>query len=196
MSHHIYQTEGIIFGGFNVGESNRFIYILTKDLGLLGASVQGIRELKSKLQFSLQDFSYSTVDLVRGKEVWRVVNAGEVYNLKSLIKDEGKKKVLVNVTILLKRLCVGEGVHDGMFEEVSAALIFLEQENLSEEELRFFEVILVFKILNYLGYWGEDERFTPFLDNRKWDKKILHDISLFYTVALREVNSAIKETHL
>ncbi len=133
---------------------------------------------------------------MRGKEVWRVTNAGEMYNLKSLIKNKGKKKVLVNITSLLKRLCVGEGVHEGMFEEVSSGLLFLEKENFITEELRFFEVILVFKILNYLGYWGEDERFTPFLENKEWNKKILNEISSLYVIALREVNNAIKESHL
>lgn len=196
MSHHVYQTEGIVLSSFNIGESNRFLYIFTKELGLIGASAQGVRELKSKLRYSLQNFSYSNVDLVRGKEVWRITNAGEICKFKTLIKDEGKKKVLVNITSLLKRLCVGEGVHEGMFEEVSSGLLFLERENFTTDELRFFEVILVFKILNHLGYWGEDERFTPFLESRKWNKKILYNISLLYTTALREVNHAVKETHL
>jgi len=196
VSHHIYQTEGIVLGSFNVGESNRFLYIFTKDLGLLGASAQGVRELKSKLQFSLQDFSYSMVDLVRGKEVWRVTNAGEIHNLKSLIKNDGKKKALVNITSLLKRLCIGEGVHEGMFEDVSSGFLFLKKESFTTEELRFFEIILVLKILNYLGYWGDDERFSIFLKNKEWNKKILGDMSSLYSVALCEVNSAIKESHL
>jgi DNA repair protein RecO len=196
VSHHIYQTEGVILGGFNVGESNRFLYIFTKDLGVVGASVQGVRELKSKLRYSLQDFSYSKVDLVHGRQVWRVTNAQQVRDMGMLVKNEYKRKVFVNIVSLLKRLCVGEGVHDGMFEEVLSGLLFLVEKNITKEELRFFEVILVLKILNYLGYWGENEKFAFFVSSKEWNKKILHEMSPFFAEALHEVNNALKESHL
>ena len=179
-----------------MGESNRFLYIFTKDLGLVGASAQGVRELKSKLRYSLQDLSYTKVDLVRGKEVWRVTNAQQVRDTGMLVKDEDKRKVFIDITSLLKRLCVGEGVHDGMFDTVISGLLFLEKEDLTKEELRFFEVVLVLKVLNYLGYWGENEKFDSFVDAKDWNKKTLHKMSPFFTEALREVNSALKESHL
>ncbi len=179
-----------------MGESNRFLYIFTRDLGLVGASAQGVRELKSKLRYSLQDFSYSSVDLVRGKEVWRVVNAGQVRDARVLIKNIEKRKVFVGVTSLLKRLCAGEGAHEGMFEEVLSGLLFLEKEEFTKEELRFFEIILILKTLNYLGYWGENEKFTNFIDTKQWNKKLLHKMHPLFKEALREVNSAIKESHL
>ena len=196
MSHRIYQIEGVILGGFNVGESNRYLYVFTRELGLVGASAQGVRELKSKLRYSLQDFSYSKVDLVRGKEVWRIVNAEQVRDVGVLIKDVDKKRVFSSMAILLKRLCAGEGVHDGMFESVVSGILFLEKEDFTKEEIRFFEVIFAMKILNYLGYWGECENLAVFVGDGSWNKKNIKEISPFFTEALLEVNKAIKESHL
>ena len=185
-----------MLGSFNVGESNRFLYIFTKDLGLLAASAQGVRALKSKLRYSLQDFSYSKVDLVRGKDVWRITNAGELYDLKQLTRDANKRALLVNVASLLKRLCVGEGIHEGMFEDISSGLIFLNMEDMTKDEIQSFEIILVMKILKYLGYWGEDEKFTHLVEIREWNKEILRGVSSLRVIALKEINDSLRESHL
>ncbi len=89
--HHIYNTEGFVIGGTNVGEANKLLKIFTKDFGMITGSAQGIRHLKSKLRYSLQDFSYSSVSLVKGKEMWRVVNAERKENLFISLRAEKKK---------------------------------------------------------------------------------------------------------
>ena len=75
MLHHIYHTEGFVLSGQSVGEANKYFRIFTKDFGMVGAMAQGIRLLQSKLRYSLQDYSYSKISLVRGKQVWRIVGA-------------------------------------------------------------------------------------------------------------------------
>jgi len=63
--HHIYHTHGFILSSRNNGEANRMLMIYTREMGLIRAVAQGIRLHKSKLRFTLQDFSYVNVDLVR-----------------------------------------------------------------------------------------------------------------------------------
>ncbi len=75
--HHIYHTEGIILGSKNYGETGKYYSIFTRDLGMVYASAQGVRKISSKFRYVLQDFSYVKVDLVRGRDFWRVTSASE-----------------------------------------------------------------------------------------------------------------------
>ena len=42
---------------------------------MIYASASGVRKMSSKLRFVLQDFAYIKVDLVRGKDFWRLTSA-------------------------------------------------------------------------------------------------------------------------
>ena len=117
MSHHIYHTRGAILSSTFIGESNRFYKIFTEELGLVSASAQSVREGKSKLRYTLQDLSLVTVDLVRGKEVWRIVSAGAWHPLEEIKKDELRIKLLARFYTLLSRLLHGEGRDQDLFDE-------------------------------------------------------------------------------
>lgn len=196
MSHHKYQTEGFILGGFNVGESNRFFRIFTKELGLVSASAQGVRELKSKLRYSLQNFSYSNIDLVRGREVWRITNAENIYTLSCFDESVEKKKIYINIITFIKRLFAGEGSQSGLFEEVADGFVFLKNENLTAEELKSFEAVMMLKILNHLGYFDGEEKFALFLKKRNYDRGLLDKMNTIRYDAVREINKAIDHSHL
>ena len=77
MSHHRYQTEAVILGSVPRGESDRVFFLFTKDMGLIPASAQGIRNLPSKLRYTLSDFGALEVDLIRMEDMWRIVDAEE-----------------------------------------------------------------------------------------------------------------------
>ncbi|MCE9517782.1 recombination protein O N-terminal domain-containing protein, partial [Candidatus Nomurabacteria bacterium] len=72
--HHIYHTKSFVIGSYNRGEANKILVLYTREMGLVRAVAQGIRLNKSKLRFGLQDFSYASVDLVRGRDIWRVTS--------------------------------------------------------------------------------------------------------------------------
>lgn len=78
--YHIYHTRGVILGSVPIGESNRFYKIFTEEMGLVHATAQAVREAKSKLRYSLQDFSWASFDLVKGREVWRITSAQGIEN--------------------------------------------------------------------------------------------------------------------
>ncbi len=75
--HHIYHTEGIILSSSNFGEAGKYYNIFTRDLGMVHASAQGVRKMSSKLRYVLQDFSYIKLDLVVGKNIFRITTASK-----------------------------------------------------------------------------------------------------------------------
>lgn len=75
MSHEIYTTKGYIISSEGKSESDKNFFILTKDLGLIRATAQGVRKIESKLRYSLQDFSFSEISFVMTKAGWRITSA-------------------------------------------------------------------------------------------------------------------------
>lgn len=196
MSHTIYHTEGIVLSSINTGESNRFLYILTKDMGLVPALAQGVRELKSKLRHSLNTLSHTHIDLVRGKEVWRATNTQSIRSFSSLVGDKDKIALYARLSSLIRRLMPGESAHETLFEEFLSGLGFLERETLNAEELRSFETLAVLRILRELGYWGEAKKFEEFSNEAAWSREELLRFSRVRVEANRYINHALKESHL
>src|ERR1035437_5747826 len=102
--HHIYHTEGIILGSRNFSEAGRYYSIFTRDLGMISASAQGVRKMSSKLRYVLQDYSYVKVDLVRGKDFWRLTSASKTNKLELLSKRPETFAIFGNISRLLRRL--------------------------------------------------------------------------------------------
>ena len=90
--HHIYHTKGIILESRNFGEAGKYYSIFTRDLGLVHARAQGVRKMSSKLRFVLQNFAYLKMDLVAGRDIFRVTNASKTNMLEKITKQPEKKK--------------------------------------------------------------------------------------------------------
>ncbi|MEK7152128.1 MAG: DNA repair protein RecO [Patescibacteria group bacterium] len=195
MSHHLYQTECIVLGSRNIGESNRLFFLLTKDLGLVVGSAQGIRELKGKLRYSLQDFRYIRVELVRGKEMWRITNAAHLSDFHTLLGDKEKTALVARVSLLIQRLIHGEARDLTLFNVLYEFLKFLEKEELGTEELHSVEVLVNLKVLHLLGYGSEREIFRPFYLLPP-SKDLLSHMAPVKKMALSEINRALQESHL
>ena len=105
--HHIYHTEGIILSSRSYGEAGKHFHIFTRDLGMITASAQGVRKMSSKLRFVLQDFAYLKIDLVQGKNIFRLTNASKTNKLEHIVKNVETLKVFANIARLLKRLLAG-----------------------------------------------------------------------------------------
>ena len=196
MAHHVYTTLGFVIGSLPYGEANRYIYIFTKDLGLVGASARSVRSLKSKLRYGLQEFSKSRVSLVKGKQSWRVTNAFFEKNLfDSFRHDPNKLQVSARIFLLLKRLLAGEEKNEPLYAIVADALDFLERENLTPDELKNFECILVLQVTENLGYLALTENLKKY-SSGALSKEIVSSITPFRGKAVREINIALRESQL
>jgi len=192
--HHIYHTEGIILGSRNFGEAGKYYYIFTRDLGMITAKAEGIRKMSSKLRFVLQDFAYLKIDLVAGQNIFRVTNASKTNILENIIKKPETFKVFENIARLLRRLLAGVEPNVALFIDLLAGLIALEKSQ-SKEDLRNIEIIIVLRIINNLGYIGDNGILETFIKS-PFEEKIIFEVSKNRPIILSEINKALKETHL
>ena len=193
MSYHLYQTEGIVLGSANIGESNRYYHLLTKDLGLVTAFAQGVRELKSKLRFHMEPFAHLNTELVRGKEKWRLVSVSPKNPIPTLTSEQ--VAIFSNIAATIRRLVHGEEKNEKLFLEMENLIKFLREENLSSDEKNNLELTIVARILHSLGY------FAPSKDEIDFFERPLgrEDIVFFKEnrkELLSRVNRALDETHL
>lgn len=180
-------------GSRNYGEAGKCFYIFTKELGMIYASAQGIRKMSSKLRFILQDFAYVKVDLVQGKDFWRVTSASKTNKLEGVLKNYGIYGVFFNIAKLLKRLLAGVEKNETLFEDLVSGLSVLEKSEI--EDLRNIEAIIVLRILNNLGYIGGDEILQNLIKS-PFEENLIFEASKSRPQILNQINKALKETHL
>jgi len=192
--HHIYHTEGIILGSRNFGEAGKYYSIFTRDLGMIKASAQGVRKISSKLRFILQDFAYLKIDLVKGKDFWRLTSAEKTNTLENISKRPEVFRTVSNISSLLKRLLAGEDANEALFADLIRGLAILEKSE-TEEELRNIEMIIVLRILNNLGYIGASEAISG-LTQSPFEENLIFQVAKSRTKVLSEINKALRETHL
>jgi DNA repair protein RecO len=195
--YHIHKTAGLILESSPYGESNRFFTIFTGDLGLIRATAQGVRELRSKLRYGLQDLSLVKLSFVRGKEIWRITSAEPDLSYHTLLAGNKRKaEAFARVARLLKRLLAGEEKNKRLFNVVTSGLSFLATKDLDSKQIDGFETLMVLRILHNLGYVEERENFLPFLKDASWTNELLKEVDEIKSEAVRSINQSLKESHL
>lgn len=192
MSHTIYNTEGFILKSAPFGEANKYFFILTRDFGLIKAAAQGVRHLKSKLRYNLEDFSFGQVSVVRGREIWRLTSAEK----KLAVKETEKFLLIGRIFSLLLRLLHGEEKNEKLFNWLKEGFVFLAQKEMPENELASFECIMALRILSALGYIGELGDFNQFTASPYFTLELILAMSTLKSRAILEINKSLKETHL
>ncbi|HEU0085707.1 MAG TPA: DNA repair protein RecO [Candidatus Paceibacterota bacterium] len=192
--HHIYHTEGLILSSRNFGEAGKYYRIFTRDLGMINASAQGVRKMSSKLRFILQDFSYVKVDLVKGKDFWRLTSASKTNQLEKLAKDPQKFAIFANISRLLKRLLAGEEPNSDLFDDLKNGLKILETFS-DSKDLKNIEALLVLRILGRLGYIGDADALLGWVQS-PFGEDLVREADKKRSIILREINKALKETQL
>ncbi len=195
MSHHIYHTRGVILSSMSIGESNRYYKIFTEELGLVGGVAQSVREGRSKLRYTLQDLSFVTVDLVRGKEVWRIISAGAHRSPDIIKNDTVRMKLFGRFCALLSRLIQGEGRDQGLFEEIVRVIDFLEEEGISKGFELSFETLVTLRALVHLGYVNPEE-YQDFLGPSAYSSVSLAEFENIRVAVLPKINEALNASHL
>jgi len=196
MAYHIHHTEGIILGSVNTGESNRFLYIFTGELGRVGAVAQAVRGLPSKLRYSLQDYSLVRADMIRGRTSWRITSAQPLHLPGDTARSKEKQRATVRTCTLLRRLCPEEQEAELLWREILDGLIFLHKEDLTPEEIRRFEIMMAITILTRLGYWDATDEWVSNIHGRTWSKKLLDDIIQIQSKIAQEISAALADSHL
>lgn len=114
----------------NIGEADRFVTALTRELGIVRASAKGARSIKSRNASATQLLSYSRLTLYKGRE-------------KYIIDDAEPVRVFFELRSDIEKLSLAQ-----YFCELAAVLA--PREEPAEDCLRLF--------LNALHFLGADER--------------------------------------
>lgn len=197
MSYHLYTTDALVLGSSISGEGSKTLSLFTKELGLLTAFAQSVREERSKLRYGLQDFSHSEVALVRGREFWRVTHAALKENIFQRLSSSPEAALVAGrVCALLRRLLAGEEKNEPLFAAVSLGFSYLSAESRPEAALGA-EIALVLRILYLLGYLAPRQEFDPLLTAPAlWDESVISRALSFRSLAVSEINHSLKETQL
>ena len=196
--HTIFETEAFVLNSRATGEANKVLDLLTKDFGFIRATAQGLRQLRSKLRYSLTDFSFVSVSLVRGREVWRVTTATKKGDSLYQIKSQTSRETLFRIFALLRRVLQGEETHSELFDTVVALFLFLSKnENvISKEMLMSSEEVTVLRVLSLLGYVKDEKEFDFVLGSYSYEEALLQEAFNKRKLIVTEINRALQASHL
>jgi recombinational DNA repair protein (RecF pathway) len=192
---HIYTTKAFIIKSQPTGEANKLYFLLTRDLGFIIASAQGIRLDKSKLKGHLTDFSLVNISVVRGKSMWRIIG---VDTIQQNIFKNNKQEMLVlkNISSLLLRLLHGEDKNEELFNVIEYFHSFLLKNRISSNELQSLETIIVSRILYQLGYFKKDFGLSGIIHTNNISEEMLNSFNDKRREVIKEINNALNDTSL
>lgn len=195
MHHHIYHTHGFILGSRNKGEANKLLTVYTREMGLIRAMVQGIRLGRSKLRFSLQDFSYAKIDFVRGKDIWRITTASNISSFPFARSNKKSFLFIARISKLIERLCGDEESNQVIFNDFIQALFLLDDTNFKDEQREAIELHLVLRIMNSLGYIGDSKILANYLAT-DFNDGLIEDLLKERQFIIAHINKALNESQL
>ena len=190
--HHIYHTNSIILDTFPTGEADMTILLFTKELGMILAVAKSVRSAKSKLRYSLQIGSVSKVDLVKGKQVWRVISATPIDRINIL--DTETRAVVAKAVRFVKRMVDKEKEERGIYSDLES-LLFSTKKGHSKEKLAEIELVFYLRSLFGLGYIANNTEFRDIL-SREYSISELETLPLPRKKILDAIKNAIYESHL
>ncbi len=197
MSHHIYQTRAYVIESIDSGEANKRLLLLTEDLGLIYVAAQGVRLLKSKLKASIQEYSFSKVALVRGKETWRLTNAMQLISLYDKRLPIEVRRLLVELLVFLKRLTPIDIPATEVFQLVNICASFcFEHKKIVSEYVEEIGIFFSVRLLRLLGYGAIDTHTDYVCGSPQVSVDILDYIESYKKHLHAVVEEALRESHL
>lgn len=191
MSHAIYQTEALILKTKNMKESNKLIWLYTKKFGLIYATMQSLRELRSKMRYHVHPYSLIDVDVISGRNIWRVTGAHEKRSAFNLI-DTPWYRLISLVSDTLSRLCVGEEENELLWSEIILCITNFIPEN--EDFVTEYEHIIMVRILHALGYWnGEDIILQT---ENPYTAEVFNYMSINKMIYIKKINASLYDSQL
>jgi DNA repair protein RecO (recombination protein O) len=190
--HAIHHTRAVILKSLPSKEGDKLFWLFTEDFGLVVAVATGIRKPGAKLASQLIEYSFVDVDLVKGREVWRLVSAVPIVSPVSGKTTHPLARAYVRMLATLERFLVDEGVHTELFAHIYECTQVVGGEY---GDSKRFDTLAIWKTLELLGYIAvEDDAvaFTtmPFIEALELvDEKTINKMIV-------AVNTTIKETHL
>lgn len=187
--HTIHHTRAVILKSQPSKEADKLFWLFTEDFGLVRAVATGIRKSGAKLVSQLVDYSIVDVDLVRGRDVWRLVSATAVHDPLHGRYDAPLARPYVRTLAALDRFLIDEGEHSELFGHITEIAHAVAH----PIDPKTFDTLAIWRTLVHLGYIprGEEALFlSPFVQA----SALLTPLDTKRLII--SVNNTIKETHL
>jgi recombinational DNA repair protein (RecF pathway) len=189
--HPIIHTEAFVLKSIESGEANKRVWFFTREFGVVVATVQGVRKPSAKLKGHIVDYTLINADILKGREVWRLVSAQVEHNPFVGNYDELRARSFVRALGLVQRFCIEEGPEPELFDHLVTVMQTLAMPSINAP---FFDTIVLWKILILLGYLELTSDLeilfnTPLLDIVDPPESIVKRL-------IKEVTDAINRTHL
>lgn len=133
----------------NIGEADRFVTALTRDLGVVRASARGARNLKSRNASATQLLSYSRLTLHRGRDKYIVEDAQPVSVFFELRSDMEKLALAQYFCELAGVLAPQEEPAEDFLRLMLNALHFLST---AKRDPRLIKAVLELRMLGLAGF--------------------------------------------
>lgn len=192
MSYQIYTTDAIILKRITL-ETDAVYVLFTLDFGLIYAKAVSVRKSSSKLKFSLQQYFYSNVSLVKGRSGFKITSAIFYENFLNNSISKTSKVAVANICKTLERLVSGQEKHSQLFEIVKKGLFKLT--SVSVDDVPFVEIMIILLILYHLGY-VDMASFDQNILNASFDEETILIVKNSYVQILKTVNKGLSESHL
>ncbi len=190
--HTIHHTEAFVIKSISAGEANKRVWLFTRDFGLVMAAVQGVRKPSAKLQGHISDYSYIKVDLVKGREVWRLIGADVIDDYLLNNTRNPLARSFVRSLTLIDRFLIDEGPHQEVFDHIAACGNVLLQGSVDHKS---FDAVSLWRMLVLLGYIAVEDRDKDLMYTPLQDALQLVSTETRARLILAS-NTAIKESHL
>lgn len=180
--HTIHHTKAVILKSIGVGETNKRFWLFTEEFGLIVATTQGIRKHGSKLQSQLIDYSIISADLVKGRDIWRLVSATLIHNPLSGHTRSELARPYVRMLASIDRFLAGEGEENReLWNHIESCAFSLSQ----DLNPKHFDTFAIWKTLVHLGYISDEG-----------DNSFSNITTEMAKRMVKEANEAITHTHL
>ncbi len=169
----ITHTKGIVLKSHDLGERDLFLSIFTRDLGHIYAKVSGVRDLKSKHRYSVQEYSLSNFALVKGKTGWRITNTSFLKSFYFESLDKTKREVILKILSLVKRFYLGEETNEKIFDDLLIGFENILNLN-TKEKIELEEAKILANFLYDLGYVESQNKILENAEQLRELRKIIN----------------------
>jgi len=191
MSHAIYQTPALILKTKNTRESNKLVYLYTQKFGLIYANMQSLRDLKSKMRYHMHPYSLVDVDLVSGKNIWRITGIHEKISSFEIVHSPWYRLIAL-VSDVFIRLCRGEEENEILWDNI--VLLFDNFIKKNEVYIKEYESIIMVRILHALGYWNSEDKILQV--KNPYQEEIFQYIKDNHILYIKKINQSLYDSQL
>lgn len=119
------KTTGLVLKQQNIGEQDRLVWVLTKDLGVIRAFVRGAKNIKNPKSAATSLLSYSEISLYKGKDAYSIDEATVIKVFFDLRKDIEKMSLAQYFCELALNICPEEQPAERQLSLILNALYLL-----------------------------------------------------------------------